>query len=52
MLTEKVGRARQCRLGSPRLEDATVWIDSYRRIWERRLDRFGDYVEAQSAERG
>jgi DNA-binding transcriptional ArsR family regulator len=52
VLTAKVGRARQCRLGSAHLQDATLWIDTYRRTWERRLDRFGDYVEAQDAERG
>ena len=43
--TEKVGRARECRLGPAQLEDATGWIDAYRRTWERRLDRFGTYVE-------
>jgi DNA-binding transcriptional ArsR family regulator len=52
VLTAKVGRARQCRLGSAQLQDATLWIDMYRRTWERRLDRFGDYVEGQEAERG
>ena len=25
--------------------NATGWIDAYRRVWERRLDRFGAYVE-------
>jgi DNA-binding transcriptional ArsR family regulator len=43
--TAKVGRARECRLGPAQLEDATGWIDAYRRAWERRLDRFGAYVE-------
>ena len=45
VVTEKVGRARECRLGPAQLEDATSWIDGYRRVWERRLDRFGAYVE-------
>ena len=45
VITEKVGRARECRLGPARLEDASGWIDGYRRVWERRLDRFGAYVE-------
>ena len=39
------GRARECRLGPAQLEDASGWIDGYRRVWERRLDRFGAYVE-------
>lgn len=45
VVTAKVGRARECRLGPARLEDATDWIAAYRRAWERRLDRFGAYVE-------
>jgi DNA-binding transcriptional ArsR family regulator len=45
VVTEKVGRARECRLGPAHLEDASGWIDGYRRVWEHRLDRFGAYVE-------
>ena len=45
VITEKVGRARVCQLGPAQLEDASGWIDGYRREWERRLDRFGAYVE-------
>jgi DNA-binding transcriptional ArsR family regulator len=45
VVTAKVGRTRECRLGPAQLENATKWIDSYRRTWERRLDRFGTYVE-------
>jgi DNA-binding transcriptional ArsR family regulator len=43
--TEKVGRARRCRLGSRRLEDAQRWIETYRLLLEGRLDRFGDLLE-------
>jgi DNA-binding transcriptional ArsR family regulator len=45
VVTEKVGRARQCRLGSAGLDEATEWIDGYRRAWEGRLDRFERFVE-------
>ncbi len=45
VITAKVGRVRECRLGPAHLEHATRWIDAYRRTWERRLDRFGVYVE-------
>jgi DNA-binding transcriptional ArsR family regulator len=38
VVTEKVGRARQCRLGGERLDDAMAWITFYQRLWERRLD--------------
>jgi DNA-binding transcriptional ArsR family regulator len=41
--TEKVGRTRQCRLGSERLDDAMAWIDFYQRLWERRLDGLDAY---------
>jgi DNA-binding transcriptional ArsR family regulator len=45
VVTAKVGRARECQLGPAQLEDATSWIDDYRRTWQSRLDRFGSYVE-------
>jgi DNA-binding transcriptional ArsR family regulator len=51
VVTAKVGRARQCQLGPAQLEDATAWIDDYRRTWQRRLDRFGTYVERRDADR-
>ncbi|MFL5911042.1 MAG: ArsR/SmtB family transcription factor [Gaiellaceae bacterium] len=46
--TTKVGRSRECRIGPAELEDITGWIDSYREELERRLDRFGAYVEARA----
>jgi DNA-binding transcriptional ArsR family regulator len=48
VVTAKVGRARVCQLGPAKLEDATEWIDEYRRTWQRRLDRFGTYVERKA----
>lgn len=45
VITAKVGRARECRLGPAQLDDATGWIEGYRQAWEQRLDRFGAYVE-------
>ena len=45
VITAKVGRAQESRLGPAQLEDATDWIDAYRRAWESRLDHFGAYVE-------
>ena len=44
--TEKVGRARECRLGpATTLGEAGEWIEAHRRAWEGRLDRFGHFVE-------
>ena len=45
VVTAKVGRTRECRLGPAHLDDAARWITEYRRGWQRRLDRFGAYVE-------
>ncbi len=43
--TEKVGRTRQCSLGPRRLDDVQEWIESYRRMLDERLDRFGELLE-------
>jgi DNA-binding transcriptional ArsR family regulator len=51
VVTAKIGRARTCQLGPAQLEDATTWLDDYRRTWQRRLDRFGSYVEGRDAGR-
>jgi DNA-binding transcriptional ArsR family regulator len=42
--TEKTGRARRCSLGPRRLEDAQQWIETYRRMLDDRLDRFGELL--------
>ncbi|NNH05743.1 ArsR/SmtB family transcription factor [Cellulomonas fimi] len=44
VVTEKVGRSRQCRLGTERLDDVMAWISFYQRLWERRLDGLDAYV--------
>jgi DNA-binding transcriptional ArsR family regulator len=51
VITEKVGRARECRLGPAQLQDAAQWIEEYRHAWHERLDRFGAYVERQAKRR-
>ena len=43
--TEKIGRVRQCSLGPRRLEDLQEWVESYRRMLDERLDRFGELLE-------
>jgi DNA-binding transcriptional ArsR family regulator len=50
VVTEKVGRARECRLGPAELQEAARWIEDYRRAWPGRLDRFGAYVEQNQAQ--
>jgi DNA-binding transcriptional ArsR family regulator len=51
VITEKVGRARECRLGPAQLQDAARWIEEYRHACQARLDRFGAYVEQTNAQR-
>ena len=45
VVTEKVGRARECRLGPAGLAEVSEWIEGHRRAWEGRLDRFERHVE-------
>ena len=45
--TEKVGRTRECRLGTERLDDAMAWITYYQRLWERRLDGLDAFFTLQ-----
>ncbi|RFS87589.1 ArsR family transcriptional regulator [Actinomadura spongiicola] len=49
--TAKVGRSRQCRLGTERLEDAMSWISFYQRLWERRLDGLDAYFTLNNTEK-
>ena len=52
VITTKVGRRRECRLGPAQLQEASDWLEDYRRIWKSRLDRFGDYVEGREPDAG
>jgi len=43
--TEKIGRVRTCKLGPRRLEEETLWIERYRRLWDERFDALDEVVE-------
>jgi DNA-binding transcriptional ArsR family regulator len=43
VVTQKVGRRRECRLGTERLDDAMQWISIYQKLWERSLDGMESY---------
>jgi DNA-binding transcriptional ArsR family regulator len=47
--SEKVGRVRTFRVEPAALRSAERWITQRRTIWERRLDRLGEYL-AEHAE--
>jgi DNA-binding transcriptional ArsR family regulator len=48
--TRKVGRARECSLGTRGLEDMQRWIETYRRVLDGRLDRFGELLDKTKGE--
>jgi DNA-binding transcriptional ArsR family regulator len=43
--SEKVGRTRTVSVESATLRTAEQWITERRTTWERRLDRFGEFLE-------
>src|SRR5688572_8362269 len=45
--SEKVGRVRTCRVEPAALRTAERWIVERRTLWERRLDRLGEYLAQQ-----
>ncbi len=45
--TEKVGRVRTCSIEPAALRTAEHWISERRSLWERRLDRLGDFLAGQ-----
>jgi DNA-binding transcriptional ArsR family regulator len=42
--SQKVGRTRTCQIDPVVLRSAEQWISERRALWERRLDRLGDYL--------
>ena len=44
VVTEKVGRARQCRLAAAPLDAAMAWISFHQQLWARRLDGLDVYL--------
>ena len=45
VITEKIGRVRNCKLGSCRLEEEAAWIERYRQLWDARFDELDKVVE-------
>jgi DNA-binding transcriptional ArsR family regulator len=43
--SEKIGRIRTCTIEPGVLTVAEQWIGERRTLWERRLDRLGEYLE-------
>jgi DNA-binding transcriptional ArsR family regulator len=45
--SEKVGRVRTCRVDSATLSLAERWINERRVLWQRRLDRLGEFLDEE-----
>src|SRR5258707_14710062 len=41
---------RPCRLEAGPLKEVAGWVDRYRRFWEEKFDRLGDYLKELKAE--
>jgi DNA-binding transcriptional ArsR family regulator len=37
-------QSRPCRIEAAALKDVADWLDRYRKLWDGRLDRLGDYL--------
>lgn len=51
--SHKVGRQRTCNIEAGTLRSAERWLSQRRALWERRLDKLGEYlieIEAQKKE--
>jgi DNA-binding transcriptional ArsR family regulator len=46
--SQKVGRVRTCRIEPAALRAAEDWVAERRALWERSLDRLGEYLAEQS----
>src|SRR6188508_3513378 len=45
VMTEKVGRVRNCKLGLRRLDEEAAWIERHRQLWDARFDELDKVVE-------
>jgi len=48
--SEKIGRVRTCYIEPAAMRRAEQWISQRRLLWERRLDRLGEYLATQHDE--
>jgi DNA-binding transcriptional ArsR family regulator len=43
--TEKVGRVRNCRIGTGRLDEVAAWIERYQQLWDARFSALDEVIE-------
>ena len=46
----KEGRMSRCELDGSHLQDASAWLEQYRRFWEQQLGRLGTYFNEHPEE--
>ena len=49
--SQKVGRVRTCRIEPQMLNQAERWVSECRAMWERNLDRLGNYLDETDPEK-
>ena len=47
----KEGRMSRCELDASHLNDASAWLEQYRRFWEQQLGRLGTYFHEHPEEK-
>ncbi len=45
VITEKIGRVRNCKIGPCQLEEEMEWISRYRRVWDARFAALDNVIE-------
>jgi DNA-binding transcriptional ArsR family regulator len=45
VVTEKVGRVRNCRIGTRRLEEVAEWIETYHQLWDARFGELDQVID-------
>jgi DNA-binding transcriptional ArsR family regulator len=49
--TTKHGRVRECRLSPRPMRAAATWLELYRGLWDKRLDRLAEHLRLQQGEK-
>jgi DNA-binding transcriptional ArsR family regulator len=50
IIRSREAQSRPCKLQPAALKDVSDWLDRYRKLWEQRLDRLGEYLKDMQTE--
>jgi len=45
IVRSREAQTRPCRIEAGALRDVAEWLETYRKLWDERLDRLGDYLK-------